>query len=59
MSHKLRADQIRTINKDKYRFSCNGKEWKTIDEMLQVWLELLCIPENTLHLLFRLELTMP
>jgi hypothetical protein len=36
MSHKLRADQIRTINKEKYRFSVNGKEWRTVDEMLQV-----------------------
>lgn len=36
MSHKLRADQIRTINKDKYRFSLNGKEWRNIDEMLEV-----------------------
>ena len=36
MSHKVRADQIRTINKEKYRFSCNGKEWKTIDQMLEV-----------------------
>jgi len=39
MSHKVRADQIRTINKDKYRFSVNGKEWRTIDQMLEVsWL---------------------
>ncbi|KAL7043624.1 hypothetical protein ACKWTF_001598 [Chironomus riparius] len=36
MSHKVRADQIRTINKDKYRFSCNGKEWKNIDQMLEL-----------------------
>lgn len=36
MSYKLRADQIRTINKEKYRFSVNGGEWHTVDEMLQV-----------------------
>jgi hypothetical protein len=38
MSYKLRADQIRTISQEKYRFSVNGKEWQTIDEMLQVTL---------------------
>ncbi|CDS11191.1 hypothetical protein LRAMOSA03454 [Lichtheimia ramosa] len=36
MSYKLRADQIRTINKEKYRFSVNGGEWHTVDEMLQI-----------------------
>lgn len=36
MSYKLRADQIRTINKEKYRFSVNGKKWQTIEEMLEV-----------------------
>ncbi|KAI8888795.1 hypothetical protein K501DRAFT_320716 [Backusella circina FSU 941] len=36
MSYKLRADQIRTINHEKYRFSVNGQKWQTIDEMLQV-----------------------
>ena len=36
MSYKLRADQIRTINREKYRFSVNGLKWNTIDEMLQV-----------------------
>ncbi|KAI8047769.1 hypothetical protein BDF21DRAFT_457235 [Thamnidium elegans] len=36
MSYKLRADQIRTINQEKYRFSVNGKGWQTIEEMLQV-----------------------
>ena len=36
MSYKLNADQIRTINKEKYRFSVNGKEWQSIESMLQV-----------------------
>lgn len=36
MSYKLRPDQIRTINPEKYRFSVNGKPWQTIEEMLQV-----------------------
>jgi hypothetical protein len=36
MSYKLRADQIRTINQEKYRFSVNGTQWHTVDEMLQV-----------------------
>ncbi|KAI7884778.1 hypothetical protein K492DRAFT_173250 [Lichtheimia hyalospora FSU 10163] len=36
MSYKLRADQIRTINKEKYRFSVNGGEWHTVEEMLQI-----------------------
>lgn len=36
MSYKLRADQIRTINQEKYRFSVNGKPWQDIDSMLQV-----------------------
>jgi hypothetical protein len=36
MSHKLRKDQIRTINADKYRFSVNGKEWNDVDNMLKV-----------------------
>jgi hypothetical protein len=36
MSYKLRADQIRTINREKYRFSVNGLKWHTIDEMLEV-----------------------
>lgn len=45
MSYKLRADQIRTINKDKYRFSVNGKEWQSIESMLQVslfWIRSWC-----------------
>ncbi len=36
MSYKLRADEIRTINQEKYRFSVNGKKWQSIEEMLQV-----------------------
>ncbi|CAO3629539.1 unnamed protein product [Cunninghamella blakesleeana] len=36
MSYKLRADQIRTINKEKYSFSVNGQPTKTIEEMLQI-----------------------
>ncbi|KAG2208171.1 hypothetical protein INT46_005846 [Mucor plumbeus] len=36
MSYKLNADQIRTINKEKYRFSVNGKEWQSIESMLQI-----------------------
>lgn len=36
MSYKLRADQIRTINPDKYRFSVNGKEWHSAEDMLKV-----------------------
>ena len=36
MSYKLRADQIRTINKEKYRFSVNGLGWNTVDEMLKM-----------------------
>ncbi|CAM0139003.1 hypothetical protein VKS41_003694 [Umbelopsis sp. WA50703] len=36
MSYKLRADQIRTINAEKYRFSVNGLQWHTVDEMLQM-----------------------
>ncbi|KAI8068603.1 hypothetical protein BC940DRAFT_298601 [Gongronella butleri] len=36
MSYKLRGDQMRTISQEKYRFSVNGGEWKTIDEMLQI-----------------------
>jgi hypothetical protein len=36
MSYKLRADQIRTIDAAKYRFSVNGKPWNNIEEMLQV-----------------------
>ncbi|KAI9476138.1 MAG: hypothetical protein EXX96DRAFT_575913 [Benjaminiella poitrasii] len=36
MSYKLRADQIRTINQEKYRFSVNGKEWQNIDDMLKI-----------------------
>lgn len=36
MSYKLNADQIRTINREKYRFSVNGLKWHTIDEMLEV-----------------------
>lgn len=44
MSYKLRADQIRTINKEKYRFSVNGKEWQSIESMLQVslWMAIIC-----------------
>ncbi|ORY06838.1 hypothetical protein K493DRAFT_273946 [Basidiobolus meristosporus CBS 931.73] len=36
MSYKLRADQIRTIDPEKYRFSVNGLKWQSIDEMLQI-----------------------
>jgi hypothetical protein len=36
MSYKLRADQIRTIDATKYRFSVNGKEWNSAEEMLEV-----------------------
>ncbi|ORX47779.1 hypothetical protein DM01DRAFT_1310219 [Hesseltinella vesiculosa] len=36
MSYKLRADQIRTIDQEKYRFSVNGQEWNTIDDMLKI-----------------------
>ncbi|KAI8577208.1 hypothetical protein K450DRAFT_191624 [Umbelopsis ramanniana AG] len=36
MSYKLKADQIRTINREKYRFSVNGLKWHTIDEMLEM-----------------------
>jgi hypothetical protein len=36
MSYKLRADQIRTIDPKKYRFSVNGKPSNTVEEMLQV-----------------------
>lgn len=36
MSHKLRKDQIRTINPEKYRFSVNGKGWNDVEDMLKV-----------------------
>jgi hypothetical protein len=36
MSYKLRADQIRTINPEKYQFSVNGHEFHTVEEMLKV-----------------------
>ncbi|KAK4510732.1 uncharacterized protein ATC70_005165 [Mucor velutinosus] len=36
MSYKLRADQIRTIDASKYRFSVNGKEWHNAEEMLKL-----------------------
>ncbi|KAI8138528.1 hypothetical protein BJV82DRAFT_545774 [Fennellomyces sp. T-0311] len=36
MSYKLRADQIRTIDRSKYRFNVNGGKWHTVDEMLQI-----------------------
>ncbi|ORZ02846.1 hypothetical protein BCR43DRAFT_482267 [Syncephalastrum racemosum] len=36
MSYKMRADQIRTINPEKYRFSVNGGEWHTIEDMLKI-----------------------
>ncbi|KAL1936777.1 hypothetical protein VTP01DRAFT_911, partial [Rhizomucor pusillus] len=36
MSYKLRADQIRTINSEKYRFSVNGQKWHNIEEMLKI-----------------------
>jgi hypothetical protein len=36
MSYKLRADQIRTIDAAKYRFSVNGKEWHNAEQMLEV-----------------------
>ncbi|KAI9319410.1 hypothetical protein BX666DRAFT_2018445 [Dichotomocladium elegans] len=36
MSYKLRADQIRTINHEKYRFSVNGGEWNSVENMLKI-----------------------
>lgn len=36
MSYKLNADEMRTIDRSKYRFSVNGQKWQTIDEMLEV-----------------------
>ncbi|CAO3584924.1 unnamed protein product [Absidia cylindrospora] len=36
MSYKLRADQIRTINPEKYEFSVNGHELHTVEEMLKI-----------------------
>lgn len=36
MSYKLNADEIRTIDRKKYKFSCNGLKPQTIDEMLEV-----------------------
>ncbi|ORZ13967.1 hypothetical protein BCR42DRAFT_483146 [Absidia repens] len=36
MSYKLRADQIRTINPEKYQFSVNGHEFHTVEEMLKI-----------------------
>lgn len=36
MSYKLKADEIRTISQEKYRFSVNGKKWQNIEEMLEV-----------------------
>ncbi|KAI9006260.1 hypothetical protein CLU79DRAFT_712802 [Phycomyces nitens] len=36
VSYKLRADQIRTIDHSKYRFSVNGGEWHNVEEMLQI-----------------------
>jgi hypothetical protein len=36
MSYKLRADQIRTIDPQKYQFSVNGHEFHTVEEMLKV-----------------------
>ncbi|KAG1226370.1 hypothetical protein G6F68_019756 [Rhizopus microsporus] len=36
MSYKLNADEIRTIDRKKYKFSCNGLKSQTIDEMLEV-----------------------
>lgn len=36
MSYKLNADEIRTIDRKKYKFSCNGLPAQTVDEMLKV-----------------------
>ncbi|KAG2221720.1 hypothetical protein INT45_007126 [Circinella minor] len=36
MSYKLRPDQIRTINAEKYRFSVNGMEWHNVEDMLKI-----------------------
>jgi hypothetical protein len=36
MSHKLRSDQIRTINPEKYRFAVNGKKWNGVEDMLAI-----------------------
>ncbi|KAL0092586.1 hypothetical protein J3Q64DRAFT_1222622 [Phycomyces blakesleeanus] len=36
VSYKLRADQIRTIDHTKYRFSVNGKEWHDVEDMLKI-----------------------
>ncbi|KAL4214542.1 hypothetical protein CU097_003970 [Rhizopus azygosporus] len=36
MSYKLNADEMRTIDRSKYRFSVNGQKWQTIDEMLEI-----------------------
>ncbi|KAI8988585.1 hypothetical protein BDF20DRAFT_833421 [Mycotypha africana] len=36
MSYKVRVDEIRTIDASKYRFSVNGKEWHSAEEMLKI-----------------------
>ncbi|CAO3647422.1 unnamed protein product [Cunninghamella echinulata] len=36
MSYKLRADQIRTIDHEKYQFSVNGHPYHNIDDMLKM-----------------------
>ncbi|KAI9489777.1 hypothetical protein BDB00DRAFT_841366 [Zychaea mexicana] len=36
MSYKLNPDQIRTINREKYRFSVNGGEWHSVENMLKI-----------------------
>ncbi|KAI7866541.1 hypothetical protein BDF14DRAFT_1812435 [Spinellus fusiger] len=36
MSYKLSADEIRTIDNKKYRFSVNGQKWHSAEEMLEI-----------------------
>lgn len=48
MSYKLRADQIRTIDASKYRFSVNGKPWNNVEEMLEVAYNIISLKKKKL-----------
>ncbi|KAF7725834.1 hypothetical protein EC973_009258 [Apophysomyces ossiformis] len=49
MSYKLRGDQCRTIDPKKYRFSVNGGQKMTIDEMLKIGTYNALIGESELY----------
>ncbi|KAG0044779.1 hypothetical protein BGZ83_009957 [Gryganskiella cystojenkinii] len=49
MSYKLRADQHRTINQEKFRFSVNGLGWNTVDKMLKTGASNALIGESELY----------